>query len=80
MLSAVAVIFFITSPFDGLIYSRMLLGIQLPVTIFLQIYLTSSERVMGKFANKRTDKILLWAIGSVMTVLNVMLLLSYVVK
>lgn len=78
MLSALAVIFFITSPFDGLIYSQMLLSIQLPVTIFLQIYLTSSERVMGKFANKKTDKILLWAIGSVVTLLNVLLLISFI--
>lgn len=77
MLSAVAVIFFITSPFDGLIYSQMLLSIQLPITIFLLIYLTSSKKVMGKFVNKRTDKILLWLIGAVVTLLNVMLLMSY---
>ena len=80
MLCAVAVIFFISSPFDGLIYSQMLLSIQLPITIFLQIYLTSSKRVMGKFVNKRMDKILLWGIGGVVTGLNVMLLLSFIIK
>lgn len=80
MFSAAAAVFFITSPFEGLVYSQMLLSIQLPVTIFLQIYLTSSERVMGRFANKQTDKILLWAIAAVVTTLNIMLLLSYVMK
>lgn len=77
MLSAVGVIFFITSPFDGLVYSQMLLSIQLPITIFLLIYLTSSKKVMGKFSNSKIDKTLLWAIGAVVTILNIMLLASY---
>ncbi|MEI6100228.1 MAG: Nramp family divalent metal transporter [Eubacteriales bacterium] len=77
MLSAGAAIFFITSPFQGLVYSQMLLSIQLPVTIFLLIYLTSSKKVMGKFANSKIDKTLLWAIGAVVTILNVMLLVSF---
>lgn len=74
---AAAVIFFITSPFQGLIYSQMLLSIQLPITIFTQIYLTSSKKVMGKYANSKLDKILLWGIGIIVTVLNVALLISY---
>lgn len=77
MLSAAGAIFFITSPFEGLVYSQMLLSIQLPVTIFLLIFLTSSKKVMGKFANSRLDKTLLWAIGAVVTLLNIMLLVSY---
>ncbi len=78
MLSAIAAIFFITSPFDGLVYSQMLLSIQLPITIFLLIFLTSSKKVMGKFANTALEKTLLWAIGAVVTLLNIMLLLSYI--
>ncbi len=74
---AAAVIFFITSPFQGLIYSQMLLSIQLPITIFTQIYLTSSKKVMGKYANSKLDKILLWGIGIIVTVLNIALLISY---
>lgn len=77
MLSAMGILFFITSPFDSLVYSQMLLSIQLPITIFLQIYLTSSKKVMGKFANSRVDKTLLWAIAAVVTILNIMLLISY---
>lgn len=71
-------IFLIRDPFQGLIYSQMLLSIQLPITVFLQIYLTSSEKVMGKYKNKAKDKIALIVIGIVLTVLNIMLLISTV--
>jgi manganese transport protein len=78
LIGAAIIIFFISQPFKGLIYSQMLLSIQLPITIFLQIYLTSSKKVMGKYANTRFDKIALWIIGLIVTALNIMLLLSYV--
>jgi manganese transport protein len=71
------VIFLITDPFKGLIYSQMLLSIQLPITVFLQIYLTSSKKVMGKYKNSLRHNIVLWAIGITLTVLNIMLLISY---
>ncbi len=44
------IILFISNPFKALIISQMLLSVQLPITIILQIYLTSSKKVMGKFA------------------------------
>lgn len=78
LIGAAVVIFFITEPFKGLIYSQMLLSVQLPITIFLQIYLTSSKKVMGKYANTRFDKITLWIIGLIVTGLNIMLLLNYI--
>ncbi|MDR0405440.1 MAG: Nramp family divalent metal transporter [Clostridiales bacterium] len=77
MLPAVAVIFLISSPFQGLIYSQTLLSVQLPVTIFTLIRLTSSKKVMGKYANTRLTKITLWTIGGVVTLLNAALLISY---
>ena len=77
MVPATLIIFLISSPFDGLIYSQMLLSIQLPITIFALIYLTSSKKVMGKHANGRGLKILLWGIGLAVTGLNAALLLSY---
>ncbi|MGH4117723.1 Nramp family divalent metal transporter [Clostridium sp.] len=78
LVGAAIIIFFISQPFKGLIYSQMLLSIQLPITIFLQIYLTSSKKVMGKYANSRFDKIALWIIGLIVTALNIMLLLNYI--
>ena len=42
---ALVIIFFIDNPFYGLIISQMILSIQLPFTVFLQVGLTSSKRV-----------------------------------
>lgn len=74
---ALVIIFFITNAFDGLIYSQMILSIQLPITIFLQIYLTSSRKVMGKYANGTLFKTVLITIGTIVTALNIMLLISF---
>ncbi|MFA6942138.1 MAG: Nramp family divalent metal transporter, partial [Clostridiaceae bacterium] len=71
------IIFFIKNPFDGLIYSQMMLSMQLPITIFLQIYLTSSKKIMGKYANAGIERVLLWVIGIIVIILNMMLLASF---
>lgn len=71
---AVVVIFFVTDPFQGLVWSQALLSLQLPITIFTQIWLTSSSKVMGAFANGPWLRVLLVGIGAVVTVLNVILL------
>ncbi|MBP2667377.1 MAG: Mg2+/Co2+ transporter, partial [Firmicutes bacterium] len=73
---AALLIFFITDPFKGLVYSQMLLSLQLPWTIFLQIRLTSSTAVMGKYANRPKTAVILWVIGAIVTGLNVMLLVE----
>lgn len=74
---AALAIFLISDPFKGLIYSQMLLSIQLPITVILQIYLTSKKSVMGKYKNTLKENIVLWAIAAVLTVLNIMLFMSY---
>lgn len=71
---AVVVIFFVTDPFQGLVWSQALLSLQLPITIFTQIWLTSSPAVMGKYANGPRLKALLVGIGVVVTILNGILL------
>ena len=71
---AVVILFFVSQPFNGLIYSQMALSVQLPFTIFLQIYLTSSKKVMGRYANSAMQKIMLWIIGIIVSVLNITLL------
>ncbi len=76
MVPAALIVLFISQPFQGLIYSQMLLSIQLPITIFAQVFLTSSKKVMGKYANSRLDKAMLWIIALIVTVLNVALLVS----
>jgi manganese transport protein len=67
----------IDNPFQSLIYSQMLLSIQLPITIFLQIYLTSSKKVMKNRANGPLFKISLVSIGVIVSLLNVMLLIEF---
>ncbi len=77
LLFSCVIIFFITNPFKGLVLSQMILSIQLPITIFLQIYLTSSEKVMGIYKNKKPTLVLLYVIGGVVTILNIMLFMSF---
>jgi manganese transport protein len=72
-----AVIFLVDNPFNGLIFSQILLSIQLPWTIFLQIHLTSSKKVMGTYANDRTGCVMLWGVAAIVIMLNGMLLWSY---
>ena len=76
---AVLIIIFISDPFQGLIYSQMLLSMQLPITIVLLIYLTSSYKVMGKYANSLRLKIILGIIGAVVIGLNIILLYQFLI-
>ncbi len=74
---ALLIIFMIGNPFKGLIISQAILSMQLPITVFLQVRLTSSKKVMGKYANKPWTKILLYSIASIVTFLNILLLASF---
>lgn len=73
---ALVVIVFIGDPFKGLIISQMVLSIQLPFTVFMQVSLTSSKRVMGKYVNKLPNTIYLYTLASIVTVLNIWLLIE----
>lgn len=67
-------IMFVNNSFNALIFSQVLLSIQLPFTIVLQVYLTSSRKVMGAHANTPRGKFLLWTIAVIVIVLNLILL------
>ncbi len=73
---ALAIVFFLNDPFQGIIWSQIALSLQLPWTIFSLISLTSSKNVMGKFSNSGRDKILLWTSAVIVSVLNIMLLIQ----
>ncbi|MEG0519023.1 MAG: divalent metal cation transporter, partial [Bacteroidales bacterium] len=73
---ALLIIFIIDNPFQGLIYSQMLLSVQLPITVFTQVYLTSSSKIMGKYANSTIQKYILTLLAVVVTALNIALLVS----
>lgn len=72
----VVIIFLVGNPFQGLILSQTFLSIQLPITIFAQLWLTSRTEVMGKFTNSRPSNIMLFGLGLIVTGLNVYLLIS----
>ncbi len=74
LVAALVIIFFIGNPFKGLILSQVFLSIQLPFTVVMQIYLTSSKKVMGKYANSRFLIGLLSVIAGIVTFLNLKLL------
>jgi manganese transport protein len=76
LVGALIIIFFIGNPFKGLILSQVFLSIQLPFTVAIQIYLTSSEKVMGKYVNSRFLIGLLSFIAGIVTFLNVKLLID----
>jgi len=78
IVGALVVIFFIGNPFKGLILSQVFLSIQLPFTVAIQVYLTSSRKVMGKYANSNFLKSLLLFIAGFVTYLNIRLLISLV--
>jgi manganese transport protein len=74
LVGALLIIFFIGDPFKGLILSQVFLSIQLPFTVAIQIYLTSSKKVMGKYANSSFLISLLSVIAGIVTFLNLKLL------
>jgi len=78
LLGALVIIFFVQNPFKAMIWSQIILSIQLPFTIFALIYLTSSSKVMGKFSNPVSHKIFLWLTALIVTFLNVMLLVQLI--
>lgn len=73
---AFLIIIFIGNPFKGLLISQMVLSFQLPFTVFLQVSLTSSKRVMGEFANKPLNSAFLYFLAAIVSVLNIWLLID----
>jgi manganese transport protein len=80
LLGALLIIFFIGDPFKGLILSQVFLSIQLPFTVAIQIYLTSSKKVMGKYANSRFLIIILTTIAATVIFLNLKLFFDVIFR
>lgn len=74
LVPAALCILLITSPFQGLVVSQILLSIQLPLTIYLQFRLTASRKVMGEFVNTAWHNFVLGGISIVVVGLNMLLL------
>jgi manganese transport protein len=79
LVGALIAVFLIKDPFKGLIYSQVFLSIQLPFTVFMQLSLTSSKKVMGKYVNTIFTTSVLTIIAFVIAYLNIRLLLELVI-
>jgi len=75
LVCATFAIMFVTDPLKALIYSQVVLSVQLPITIFSQIYITSSKKIMKEHVNSWHNTALLILIGLVVTYFNARLLL-----
>jgi manganese transport protein len=80
LIGALIIIFFIGDPFKGLILSQVFLSIQLPFTVAIQVWLTSSKKVMGKYANSTYLNIVLLLITSIVVYLNLRLFYEIVFR
>lgn len=78
LVGALIIIFFIGDPFKGLILSQVFLCIQLPFTLAIQIYLTSSAKVMGKYVNSSFLTTLLIMIACTVIYFNIRLFLNII--
>jgi len=58
-------------PIKTLIYAAVLNGIISPIMIFFIIRISSSEKIMGEFKNKKISKILGWIAFGVLSVVSV---------
>lgn len=77
---AVIVVFFTTDTLNALVWSQIILSIQLPITVLTQIKLTSSKKVMGEYVNKGIEKYTLFIIAFIIIALNLFLLYSVFMK
>jgi manganese transport protein len=80
LFGALLIIFFIGDPFMGLILSQVFLSIQLPFTVAIQVYLTSSRKVMGKYTNSRFLVVILLVIACTVVFLNLKLLFDLIFR
>ena len=77
---AFVVLLFIGDAFKGLIVSQAVLSLQLPITMFTQVRLTSSRRIMGDYVNKRSTNIILYSLASLVSALNLYLLWTLIAE
>ncbi|MBI5491522.1 MAG: Nramp family divalent metal transporter [Deltaproteobacteria bacterium] len=74
---AIVLIILLTDTYRALIWSQVVLSIQLPLTILPLILLTRSPKVMGQYANGRFENFLLYLCGGIISFLNILLLLTF---
>ena len=75
IIPAIIAIYFGVNTLDILVFSQVILSLQLPFTIIPLVYFTSKEKIMGKeYVNKIPTRIVAIIAVSIIIVLNVLLL------
>lgn len=73
----IAIIFFgEQSSGQLLVFSQVILSLQLSFAVIPLVMFTSDRRLMGEFVNPRWLKILAWAVASIIVMLNIWLLIQ----
>jgi manganese transport protein len=75
LLPACVIVLLVRDAFQALIISQVCLSIQLPLTMLPLFLLTSSRRVMGRYANGWFENLAMAVTGLIIVGLNVLLLL-----
>jgi manganese transport protein len=75
LLPACVIVLLVRNAFQALIISQVCLSIQLPLTMLPLFLLTSSRRVMGRYANGWFENLAMAVTGLIIVGLNVLLLL-----
>ena len=78
LIAAVLFLFIGSNPLKTLLYSQVILSIQLPFTMFSLIYLTSSKKVMSEHVNRKSTTAIVLLIAIAVTVLNFVFLASLI--
>ncbi len=76
LLRALIVIMMLPNPFNGILWSQIVLSLQLPLTIIPLVLLTSLKKIMENYANKPFGAVILWIVGLVVIGLNIALLVD----
>ena len=76
-LPALLVLIFTQDVFKVLIWSQVALSMQLPFTVIPLTLLTRSHKVMGEYANGRSENVLLYTVSGVILLLNGLLILDF---
>ncbi|EHJ51892.1 Nramp family divalent metal transporter [Streptococcus macacae] len=61
-----------------IVYSQVFLSIALPFSIFPLVYFTSQKKIMGEFVNAKWNTYLAYAIASLLTILNLQLIINII--
>ena len=81
LIAIVPAVFFIgiygsSSVTDLLIFSQVVLSLQLSFAVFPLLYFTGNKKIMGEFANSKILSVLAWIIGIIIAALNLWLLFN----